>query len=175
METRTGVAAGCSTSGRPACAGMPVHGGCQLGRRSQGTFLRGTPLRQMGQGSPCNAARDKRCADGHAAGRQRSATAATAMFGGLGKLFASDVGEKTRRQYQPRVDAINALEPSLKALSDEELRGRTAELQARFKRGETLDDLLVDAFAVCTCRPRRTGPLSSPGVLLAMRCLIHRL
>ena len=174
METRTGVAAGCSTSGRPACAGMPVHGGCQLGRRSQGTFLRGTPLRHIVQGSPCNAARDKRCADGHVVGR-RGAMAATAMFGGLGKLFASDVGEKTRRQYQPRVDAINALEPSLKALSDEELRGRTAELQARYKRGETLDDLLVDAFAVCTGRPCRTGPLSSPGVLLAKRCLIHSL
>ena len=49
---------------------------------------------------------------------------------------------------QGRVDAINALEPKMKALSDEALRGCTVALQARYERGETLDDLLVDAFAV---------------------------
>ena len=46
------------------------------------------------------------------------------------------------------MDAINALEAKMKALSDEALRGCTEDLQRRCMRGETLDDLLVDAFAV---------------------------
>ena len=58
------------------------------------------------------------------------------------------------------MDAINALEPKMKALSDEALRGCTEDLQARCKRGETLDDLLVDAFAVRSyCAGRASFPM----------------
>ena len=44
---------------------------------------------------------------------------------------------------------INDLEPGLQKLSDEELRDKTAHFKKRLQQGETLDDLLVDAFAVC--------------------------
>ena len=59
-----------------------------------------------------------------------------------------NAAEKTRKQYQSKVDAVNAMEPSMKALSDDQLRGKTKELQNRYQEGESLDSLLVEAFAV---------------------------
>jgi len=56
--------------------------------------------------------------------------------------------EQTRKRYAPRVAEINALEESMKAKSDEELRELTAELQRRAQAGEGLDGLLPQAFAV---------------------------
>jgi len=50
---------------------------------------------------------------------------------------------------QPMVDAICALEPSYQKLSDEQLRGKTDEFRQRLDAGETVDDLLVETFAVC--------------------------
>ncbi|MDO2083472.1 preprotein translocase subunit SecA, partial [Escherichia coli] len=46
------------------------------------------------------------------------------------------------------VQAINALEPQMVALSDEQLKAKTAEFQQRYAKGETLDQLLPEAFAV---------------------------
>ena len=57
---------------------------------------------------------------------------------------------------QASVDAINALEPELEKLSDEELVARTPWLQERIQNGETLDDLLVDAFATVREGSKRT-------------------
>lgn len=68
-----------------------------------------------------------------------------ALFGGL---FRGDLAEKTRKRFQPQVDKINALEPEMKKLSDDELRSRTTKLQNRCREGETLDSLLVETFAV---------------------------
>lgn len=85
--------------------------------------------------------------------RRRPCVSPSAILGGLGKLLSGDASEKTRKTYQGLVDQINALEPGLRALSDEQLRAKTDDFRARFKAGETLDDLLVDAFAV--------GPLAS--------------
>lgn len=48
-----------------------------------------------------------------------------------------------------QVDDINALEPKMQKLSDEELRAKTEEFKARIESGESLDSLLVEAFAVC--------------------------
>ena len=70
------------------------------------------------------------------------------MFGGLGKLFKGDEGERTRARYQAQVDAINALEPQMQSLSDDQLRERTVSLQQRAQGGATLNGLLVEAFAV---------------------------
>jgi preprotein translocase subunit SecA len=71
------------------------------------------------------------------------------MFG-LGsiasKVFGSSNDRKVKK-YQPRVDEINALEPELAALSDDQLRARTATFRQQFADGTTLDDLLVPAFA----------------------------
>jgi preprotein translocase subunit SecA len=55
--------------------------------------------------------------------------------------------ERLIKQMSKSVAKINALEPALQALSDEELRARTDALKARIKAGETVDDILPDAFA----------------------------
>jgi len=85
----------------------------------------------------------------HALGRcRRGARAASAMFGGIGKLFKGDEGERTRARYQAQVLAINALEPEMQSLSDDELRARTVSLRQRAQGGAPLSELLVEAFAV---------------------------
>ncbi len=67
-------------------------------------------------------------------------------MGLLSKLFT--VGEgKQLKKYQAKVDQINALEPQMQAMSDEELSGMTERLRARYQQGESLDDLLPEAFA----------------------------
>lgn len=63
-------------------------------------------------------------------------------------LLAGNAGEKTRKLYQAKVDAINRLEPSMQALSDDQLRDKTKELQQRIAGGASLDDVLAEAFAV---------------------------
>jgi len=65
----------------------------------------------------------------------------------LTKLFGSR-NERLLKQYRKTVDRINALEPSLEKLSDADLRAKTDEFKRRIADGATLDDLLVEAFAV---------------------------
>ncbi|MGA8259062.1 MAG: preprotein translocase subunit SecA [Arenicellales bacterium] len=65
----------------------------------------------------------------------------------LTKVFGSR-NERLIKQLSKAVDRINSLEPDMKALSDEELAGRTAELRERHKQGESLEELLPEAFAV---------------------------
>ena len=55
---------------------------------------------------------------------------------------------KKFKGYQQRVARINALEPEVEALSDEELRQHADELRERARNGEPLDDLLPETFAV---------------------------
>ncbi|MCI4661136.1 MAG: preprotein translocase subunit SecA [Neomegalonema sp.] len=72
------------------------------------------------------------------------------MFG-LTKLARRLLGSENDRKLKKinaLVTKINALEPTISALSDEELRGKTAEFRQRLTDGATLDDLLVEAFAV---------------------------
>ena len=71
------------------------------------------------------------------------------------KIFGS-ANDRRIKGYQPRVDAINALEPELTALSDDQLRARTAEFRAKIADGVKLDDLLVPAFATVREAARRT-------------------
>ena len=69
----------------------------------------------------------------------------------LSKLFRKLFGSRNDRlvkQYFEQVAFINALEPQMQALSDEQLRAKTEEFKARFQAGETLDQLLPEAFAV---------------------------
>ncbi len=62
------------------------------------------------------------------------------------KVFGTHSEKELKRIY-PLVDKIEALDSTMAALSDEELRGKTDEFKARLAKGETLDDLLVEAFA----------------------------
>lgn len=66
-------------------------------------------------------------------------------------IFRKLIGTRNDRllkQYRKRVERINALEPEIEKLSDEALQQKTAEFKARLAQGETLDDLLEEAFAV---------------------------
>ena len=63
------------------------------------------------------------------------------------KIFGTH-SEREIKRINAKVDAIEALAPEMKALSDEELRAKTDEFKKRLAAGETLDDLLVEAFAV---------------------------
>ena len=65
----------------------------------------------------------------------------------LAKAIFGSANDRQVKRYQPRVDAINALEPELAKLTDDELRARTAQFKAELAGGKTLDDLLVPAFA----------------------------
>lgn len=94
---------------------------------------------------------------------KRCSVSPSAIFKGLTDIFASDPGEKTRSKYQEQVNAINALEPTMQAYTDEELRGKTAELKKKIAAGASLEDILVESFAVsrlcaamvCAASPQR--------------------
>src|SRR5438093_1344174 len=72
----------------------------------------------------------------------------------LGRIF--DSNEAELRRLKKVVMKVNALEAGTKALSDEALRARTAEFRDRLAKGETLDDILPEAFAVVRDAARRT-------------------
>ncbi|MCM5680719.1 preprotein translocase subunit SecA [Schlegelella sp. S2-27] len=77
----------------------------------------------------------------------------------LPKLLTQIFGSRNDRllkQYRRVVEKINALEPQLEKLSDEQLRGKTQELKERVGKGEALDDLLPEAFAVVREGSKRT-------------------
>ena len=69
------------------------------------------------------------------------------MFQLLAKKIFGTANERTIKKIQPIVYKINSLEPSMKALSDGELKGKTAEFKNRLAQGESLDSLLAEAFA----------------------------
>ncbi len=64
------------------------------------------------------------------------------FFSGL-----TDSNEKQLKRLQPTVDQINELEPEFEKLSDDELRAKTGEFKARYEAGESLDELLPEAYA----------------------------
>ncbi len=68
-------------------------------------------------------------------------------MGFFSKLFAG-YSERELNKIRHYVDEINALEPKLEKYSDEELRAKTEEFKSRLKNGETLNDILVEAYAV---------------------------
>lgn len=78
------------------------------------------------------------------------------MLGALARKFFGSANDRRIKAYQPRVDAINALEPEVAALSDEALKARTAEFRQQLADGKTLDDILVPAFATVREAAKRT-------------------
>ncbi|MDO3376714.1 preprotein translocase subunit SecA [Geoalkalibacter halelectricus] len=77
------------------------------------------------------------------------------MLGQLVRKFVGSKNERELKRMQPIVDLINSLELRMQALSDAELRAKTPEFRQRLERGETLDDLLPEAFAVVREAGRR--------------------
>ncbi len=91
---------------------------------------------------------------------------------GVTSLFGSANARYLRRQ-QPRVDAINSLEPKYQAMSDAELADQTRLFRARLEKGETLNDLLVEAFAVCREGGRRFLGMRHYDVQLLGGMILH--
>ncbi len=84
---------------------------------------------------------------GAAAFSSRAERFITGLFGSSNARYV--------RKLEPRIEAINLLEPRYQAMSEAELAGQTVEFKRRLAAGETLDDLLVEAFAVCREGGRR--------------------
>jgi len=78
------------------------------------------------------------------------------MIGALARKFFGSANDRRIKGYHSRVDAINALEPEVAALSDEALRARTGEFKQQLADGKTLDDILVPAFATVREAAKRT-------------------
>ncbi len=69
------------------------------------------------------------------------------MLGQVARKLFGSANDRRLKSYRPKVAAINALEPEIAKLTDEELAHRTVEFRADLQAGKTLDDLLVPAFA----------------------------
>jgi len=90
----------------------------------------------------------------------------------LAKVFGTKHDRDVKRM-QPRVDAINALEPEISALTDEQLQAKTPELKKRLEDGETLDDILEEAFAVCREAGKRVLKMRHYDVQLIGGMVLH--
>jgi len=78
------------------------------------------------------------------------------MIGALAKRLFGSANDRFVKTLRNRVDAVSALEPDLEALSDDELKARTDWLRERIAAGESLDDVLNDAFATVREASKRT-------------------
>ena len=90
----------------------------------------------------------------------------------LAKVFGTKHDREVKR-LTPKVAAINDAEPQMQALSDAELAGKTAEFKQRLENGESLDDLLVEAFAVCREAARRVVGMRHFDVQLIGGMVLH--
>src|SRR5207244_12492403 len=95
----------------------------------------------------------------------------------LDTLLAKVVGTQNDRELKrlrPIVAQVNAFEPAITALSDSQLRDKTAEFRARLANGDTLDDLLPEAFAVVREAGRRVLNMRHFDVQLIGGMVLHR-
>ena len=76
------------------------------------------------------------------------------MLGILGRFL--DSNEKQIKKLEPQIEAVNSLEKKFQKLTDEKLAATTAEFKLRHERGDSLDDLLPEAFAAVREASRRT-------------------
>ena len=95
------------------------------------------------------------------------------MLGLAKKIFGSSNDRKVK-SYLARAQQINALEPQFAALSDAELRAKTQEFKDRLAQGETLDDLLNDAFATVREASKRTLGQRHYDVQLVGGMVLHK-
>ncbi|WP_026622657.1 preprotein translocase subunit SecA [Ensifer sp. WSM1721] len=94
-------------------------------------------------------------------------------LGGLARKLFGSANDRRVRGYNGRVDAINALESEMKALSDEALAAKTVEFRQQLAEGKTLDDILVPAFAVVREAARRVLGLRPFDVQLIGGMILH--
>ena len=96
------------------------------------------------------------------------------MIGALLRKIFGSANERYVKSLQKYVSKINALEPEIAALSDEELKARTPALKQRLADGETLDDILPDAFATVREAAKRTIGQRHFDVQLIGGIVLHR-
>ncbi|MCB8924749.1 MAG: SEC-C domain-containing protein [Ardenticatenaceae bacterium] len=96
------------------------------------------------------------------------------MFKKLVSKIVGDPNQKIIENLKPVVDKVAALEPQLEQLSVDELRAKTAELKERYANGESLDDLLPEAFALVREASVRTTGLRHYDVQIMGGLLLHR-
>lgn len=75
------------------------------------------------------------------------------MLGVLNKVF--DLNKRELKRLEKIADKVEALESTMEALTDDELRGKTDEFRGRYAKGESIDSLLPEAFAVAREGSRR--------------------
>src|SRR6202140_1844022 len=91
----------------------------------------------------------------------------------LAKVIGTQ-NERDLKRLRPLVDEVNVLEPALRQLPDEKLRPKTPELRERLVKGETLDDLLPEAFAVVREAGRRVLNMRHFDVQLIGGAVLHK-
>ncbi|HTQ02838.1 MAG TPA: preprotein translocase subunit SecA [Polyangiaceae bacterium] len=96
------------------------------------------------------------------------------MFTWIAKKVFGTSNERAIRRIQPMVGAINALEADLKALSDAELQAKTPYFKEKLDNGATLDDILIEAFAVCREAGRRVLKMRHYDVQLIGGAVLHK-
>ena len=89
------------------------------------------------------------------------------------KIFGTHSSRELKR-IEPLVDKIEALRPAMQALSDEELRGKTEEYKKRLTEGETLDDLLPEAYATVREAAKRVLNMEHYRVQLIGGIILHQ-
>ena len=111
---------------------------CKLSEDRRSTFM----------GQTVNPANSDRACCRVRSRTQRQPVKTSAIFG----FLRGDIAEKTRKKYQAEVDAINKLEPEMQKLSDDELAQRTHTLKQKAQSADSVEALLVEAFAVGLAR-----------------------
>ena len=91
----------------------------------------------------------------------------------LAKIFGTQAARDLKK-LQPLVAAVNELEPRIQPLSDDQLQAKTAEFKEKFSQGATLDDLLVEAFAVVREAARRLVAMRHFDVQLIGGVVLHQ-
>ena len=91
----------------------------------------------------------------------------------IDKIFGTH-SERELKRIEPLVDKIESMRPAMQALSDEELRGRTEEYKKRLTEGETLDDLLPEAFATVREAAKRVLNMEPYRVQLIGGIIMHQ-
>ena len=95
------------------------------------------------------------------------------MFGDLLKKIFGTRNDREVKRIKKLVAMINSLEPEIEKLSDDELKGKTYEFRERLEKGETLDDVLVEAFAVVREASKRVHGMRHYDVQLIGGIVLH--
>src|SRR3546814_13777075 len=96
------------------------------------------------------------------------------MFGAIAKAIFGSSNDRYVKSMRPLVAKINALEPQFEAMGDEELQNQTQLLKARLAEGETLDDILPEAFATVRDAAQRVLGQRHYDVQLVGGVVMHR-